>query len=355
MRTALLFLLAGFLSAAQARTEGPISYPGLSYPTSCLAWPVFYDMPSGPTVTRTTTLAVVDRATGQAQGFEPVTFTFWRVPCNAGRSALLMRITRAGGNLNRVLQWPTLYGLTARQGTTSGLVRLSQHPNSPEAVLPPGALIPVALTVTVENFYHYEGINGGAVLPGAPGDSGPYFDFNQALEITIPDPSALVSAPPLVVSIPAYDPALYPAASLPLFITGHNAGSYFDPAHPGEGMFVGVTTDQVGDFMLLKRSITVAWFTYGRDGRPFWLYGNLQFTPGIREATVPLTYAANGGFAGAATGTRSPWGTLVVSFPDCGTMRFSYSANANLPDPVPTGSGQRSWARLTAENGLDCL
>jgi len=59
--------------------------------------------------------------------------------------------------------------------------------------------------------------------------------------------------------------------------------------------------------------------------------------------TVPTTVYRSG----------ESWCTMVT-FPDCAAMRFSYAASANLPAPVPSGSGDRTWARLTQENGLSC-
>jgi hypothetical protein len=104
-------------------------------------------------------------------------------------------------------------------------------------------------------------------------------------------------------------------------------------------MFVGVTTDQAGDFMLLKRSITIAWFTYGRDGRPFWLYGNVQFSPGVREATVPMTYAANGGFAGAATGNALALGDAGGFLPGLRDDALQLCGERESARPGPDGIG----------------
>jgi hypothetical protein len=360
MRTVLALFVTLVALAVQARTNGPINHSGLNYPGSCLAWPLFNDEPTGqtPTYTGTTMLERVDLATMQPQGFESVTFTFWRVACNAGRSALLMRIARSGGAIlhTDAVKWPAMNGIAVTQGSFNGTVRLAQVPNAPEASLPPGALIPAAVSVALENFYRTDGFTGGAILAGATqSDLAPFVNFDNALQITLPNPSG--SGIAMTVSVPGYDPTLYPAASMALPITGYNAGSYFDPSHPGEGMFIGVTTDQSGTTfeLQLRRSITISWFTYDQVGRAFWLYGNLQFDPGAREVTVPMRYYTNGGFAGAATATGNPWGNLKVSFPDCSAMRFTYAANAGLPAPIPSGSGDRTWARLTQENGLDCI
>lgn len=50
---------------------------------------------------------------------------------------------------------------------------------------------------------------------------------------------------------------------------------------------------------------------------------------------------------------QSPWGSITLSFPDCASMRFTYEARAAVP-PVPRGTGERAWTRLTGANGLAC-
>ena len=341
-----------------AVTTGPAGSPVPAYPPSCLAWPLLFDVPSGPTFSRTTSFALVDRATLQPLGYEPVELTFWRVACAGGRPALMLKISRRGepGDRSRVVQFPNVPGLVARQGSKTGTLRLAQEPNTAHSAIQPGALIPYDVTLVVEHFYRTDAFLGGALTPGAMQRFlDPYFDFAQALEITIPNPSNAAS-PPIVVSIPDYDPRLYVAASRSLPASGYHAGSYLDAQHPGEGMIVDVMGGLVGDFMLALKAINLAWFTYDQAGRPFWLHGTATFLPGALEVTVPMDYFANGSFAGtAAPGTRARWGTVTVSFPDCTSMRLRYAANPNLPAPVPTGTGERAWGRMTQQDGLSCL
>ena len=353
----LLGALAALATSAHAMTTGPTQHGTAAYPPSCLAWPIFNDQPSGPTYSRSTTLPVVDRATLQPVGFEPVDFTFWRVRCDGGRSAMMLRIARAANvdRINRAVQFPSVPGLAARQGSFSGMVRLAQEPNAQDSSLAPGALIPYGVTLVLEHFYRNDGTGGGALKPDVSQSYlDPYFDFNQALDITVPAPAGILAPPPPPLSIPAYDPSAYTASPLP--VTGYNAGTYYDAAHSGEGIIVDVMGGLVGDFMLPQRALTLAWFTYDRDGRPFWLFGTKIFLPGAKTVEVPMIYLANGSFAGgsSAQATRSAWGTVTVGFPNCGSISLRYAANANLPAPVPGGSGERVWSRLTEQNGLSC-
>ena len=91
-------------------------------------------------------------------------------------------------------------------------------------------------------------------------------------------------APPL--SIPAYDASQYAAASSPLPITGYNAGSYYDPAHDGEGFIVDIMGNFAGEFGEPLRTMNLAWFTYDQAGRPYWIWGTKTFSPGATRAMI---------------------------------------------------------------------
>ena len=361
MKIALLALLgAALCCTAHASQTGPVELTG-AYPPNCLAAPL-QDRPTGTVHSASTMLASVDRAALRPAGFVAVEFKFWRIACTGGRSAVLMRI-EPGANFdgNFMAQFPGTGYLVARQGSTIAPIRLAPEPNTRTASIAPGALIGLqGATLVLENFNCIPDFE--ACIPNISSTMRtpltlPVFNFNAAFEVFIPNaatPSLPDGSPPppQVVSIPAYEAPT--GAATPMYITGYNAGSYFDPAHPGEGLLVDVMGDVVGNFMLIRRVITLAWFTYDQSGRPFWLHGSAIFTPGATRLDVPMSYYANGAFAGAATAQRSSWGTVGISFPDCLRTTFTYTANAGLPAPVPAGTGEKTWARLTHQNGLPC-
>ena len=229
-------------------------------------------------------------------------------------------------------------------------MRLAQEPNTLTSSLQPGALITSPVTLVLENAPQ------NSALP--PGVQPRHFDFDQAIDIRLPNAAAfgLNPQPPAVVaSIPAYDRSQYPSASLPMPITGYNVGNYYDPAHNGEGMIVEV--GDVSDPLVPGlRFVNVAWYTYDNGGIPFWIFGTARTEPGLFIVQVPMVYLSGGGFAGAfgSSATQHPWGTVTIAFPDCGTVEFTYAASAGLPAPIPSGSGTRTWMRLTQENGLSC-
>src|SRR5258706_16311839 len=82
MKRPLLLSIALFMAGSHATTTGPSSQSNVAYPPSCLAFSVARDEPSGPTYSRSTSLAAFDEETMQPLGYEPVVFTFWRVACS---------------------------------------------------------------------------------------------------------------------------------------------------------------------------------------------------------------------------------------------------------------------------------
>ncbi|HVO90828.1 MAG TPA: hypothetical protein VMV45_19975 [Casimicrobiaceae bacterium] len=355
LATALTIAMIG--GSADAATTGPVPPLAAAYPPSCLA-PPLNDTPSGPAFSHSVTLATLDLDTMEYRGFEPVDFTFWRVACVGGRSALLLRIARAtNAPASTAAQFPFQYGLLATQGNYTATLRLAQEPNTTMSSVQPGSLVVASMTLVVENVLRDASTQQG-VPPGLPAGIGPtHFDFNQALRVTLPDPTSAGITPrpaAIVLDLPAYDRSLYPAAAGAMPISGYNAGNYFDGAHNGEGLLLEIGDD--GQTSGAQRYLSAAWFTYDRNGSPFWIFGTARFAPGATFVDVPLASFAAGGFAGAfgSSAAMSPWGSMRVSFPDCDSVYFSYAAGASVQAPVPVGAGERVWTRLTQSNGLSC-
>jgi len=314
--------LLGSANVAWSDSPGPVQSPWQAYPSSCLAYPL--SPPSGPTWTAT---ALLETAVTENGKHETVNFVFWRTPCTGGKSALLGKVFRDAGSVNK-FPAPIYAGLRVSQGAIQNhIARIATEPNTVLSYVPLDSDISNSVTFVFEN------------------DASASVDYSQAVNLTINTAdSGIVS-----VAIPAYDEMQYPTADLSLQLSGHVSGNWFDPAHGGEGaqIEVGATTGE-------GRYLVFAWYTYDPSGVPFWLFGLGNFNAGDRSANVTVAYATGGGFAGAGSANTLPWGTVTVDFPDCNSMHFSYQANSGLPAAVPQGSGTRTWTRLTSINGLSC-
>jgi len=104
-----------------------------------------------------------------------------------------------------------------------------------------------------------------------------------------------------------------------------------------------------------SRTLSVAWFTYGDGGIPFWLYGDVPVPIGARQISVPFLYFSGGSFAGtlAAGVPSSHWGLATFTFPDCGHMKVNYNGDASAIHG-PKGQGSVTFVRVADVNGLAC-
>lgn len=343
-------LSAGVTASATASTfggtNGPYANPFRAYPPSCVADPL-PSTPSGPTVSQNIDLAAYVPA---VQGYvrEAVTATLWRVPCSSSataQSVTFMRIQRSAANDGRIDQYILFPAVRVQQGdikfddtNSDSLVRIATEPNTVLSAAGADAAMINSTTYVLENF----AIDGRTA-----------FDFNQPFQLRL-DNYFTTGTRQYIFSMPAYNPTTssYPDAFQPLPINGYMTSDYYDMAHSGEGAVVQVfEVPQAGQYQL-----QLSWFTYGPDGRPFWLSGGARFDPGTRVANVAMSYLDNGGFAGdfGAKADRHPWGTMSLQFSDCNHMYFTFQSQGGLPDTVPQGSGTRTWVRLANVNGLTC-
>ncbi|HMM56502.1 MAG: hypothetical protein DYH18_04230 [Xanthomonadales bacterium PRO7] len=314
--------------------------PDRAYPPSCLNSPMPLGMwQNDPNALVGQVKLIGDPYAGgnEATYSETVKIYVFRVACTSGLSATLMEIDRPSSMEGNTSLYPTLPAVSVAQGSNNIYVRLANDPNtffSTAYSLNP--LINSDVFV-LENFY------GGSIQ----------LNYNNALTLTVDtlnnnDPNRYTNFP-----LSNYNPSQYPAAALSLPISGYMTGNWYDITHSGEGIQV-----EVGELQGSNnpRYITIAWYTYDSAGIPYWLFGSGVFNSGDTSATVTLGYSSGGSFAGSgASATQKLWGTFNVQFPSCNTMQFTYQSAAGLPAGVPTGSGTKSWTRLTQMNGLTCM
>jgi hypothetical protein len=151
--------------------------------------------------------------------------------------------------------------------------------------------------------------------------------------------------PDVMVSVPAYDASQYPGGGQVRSPRGVDSGSYFDPARPGEGLFIEV--GRVGN----RRVLFVSWYTY-RDGVPLWIIGNVDFPEGAERVTVPLQTFAGTGFGPAfnpAEVVATPWGEASFQVLSCTELSFNWVRSS---DGL---SGNYNYVRLVEGLlGLNC-
>lgn len=319
-----------------------------TYAPSCLAHPLPTQF-SGPLYPPSTSFRVLLAARDvdvDNQFFEEfVNVRLWRIPCSSSGqffdAVTLLAIDRDSANEGNDNRYPLFPGLRVTQGVNRRLlVRAAEEPN----------------TVVSHVFADVPLINSGTyVLENFPTADArtARWDFNNQFTLTFLN--FFNGDPGQDITVPAYNPtqSTYPTAFQNVPITGYLAGNWYDPAHSGEGMLV-----QVFDLPnTTRRLFTFAWFTYGTDGRPVWLFGASQFDADSRgPLAVPTIYQSGGGFAGnfGPTAQSTSWGTVTFRFPTCYSMTFDYRSTLNIPG-VPSGSGTRtSWVRTVDSNGMTC-
>ena len=314
--------------------------------------------PSGPTYGGTVTLYAYDTSTS-SDSTENVTITIWRVSCSSSGgkpsynpdggavAATLIRITRASSGTTS--KYPTFPSVRIAQGsigfddqTFRDYVRVSSEPNTVIADTLVDAPVIDSTTYVLED-YPYAGAS--------------IFALNQAFQIRFDNGYTNGSGAPtgqVVFNVPDYNPtaSTYPAASQPLPINGYLSGSWYDPAHSGEGILT-----QVFDVDGKTRIFAATWYTFDNAGIPFWLIAQGSLTVGATSIqNMPVTYRTGGGFAGNFTPptTQQSWGTMSVSFPNCQQMTFSYNGNAAAVTGGPSGSGTKTFTRIGSINSLSC-
>lgn len=307
----LMFLLLVALPAF-AQTN-----PDRAYPPSCLQFPLA-TTPTGPTQSLDFTARTTP--TGAT---EPVRATFWRVACANGNSAFLVTIRRLAP-VDAAIELPQTFvsaGASGQLGT-----RLATEPNTFDS----SSTEQAATTRT----YVLEFASNASTT----------FDLDGVFTLSaVSNGNTVFNA-----TVTAYDASQYPDASLALAIGGRLSGSWYDPAHPGEGIFL-----EVGEQG--ERFVFLSWFTYAPDGRAYWIIGQAAVPADARTVTVPMQYYVNGGFAGNfANATGQQWGTVTLAFPACDTLMLGFQSNALLPTDVPSGSGTRTWRRLVTIDGYAC-
>ena len=249
----------------------------------------------------------------------------------------LMRIDRDSTVDGNTTQFPTFPYLTSSQSGGTSFVRAAMEPNTVVSDGPYDSPVYVSTTYVLEN-YPYSG-------------SGfTYFDYDFTLIIDPVIGGFGTSAVQEPINGYSPTPGDYPAAFQNLPIDGYMSSAYYDTAHGGEGLVIEIY-DNPGN---TSRTIFAAWYTYDTLGLPYWLVAQGTAPIGANVvANAPVYYYTGGGFAGNfGSVTSNNWGTMTFSWSNCNTLNFTF--NGNAVNGGPSGSGSRTWTRLSDINGLNC-
>jgi hypothetical protein len=314
--------------------------PYRAYPASCLndGLPLGKSAADPNAQTLPVTLYTYN---GNLQGYvtEADSATVWRVPCSGGTAATLLEIDRPAASNGSTTIYPVLPQIylyeSATGATTVVFPRLAQEPNTLFEDTPQST------PIYSSSVYVLELYNPTNTL------ANPLSNYDDAFALYLASQAGGTAA---IINVPAYVPPPEPPN---MEISGYMSTNWSNPSQSGEGMVTQVYDN--GD--KATRTLTFAWFTYDSTSKhlPFWLYGQASFPIGTTQVTAQTVYFSGGTFAGTlASGVpNTPWGSVTVSFSDCGHMNITYTGDASAVQG-PTGSGTASFVRVADVNGLVC-
>lgn len=140
-----------------------------------------------------------------------------------------------------------------------------------------------------------------------------------------------------------FSTAAYEVAELTIgrAVDGSFSGTWYDAARDGEGVLLEITSDQRGD-----PQAVVTWYSYQSDnsGNQLWLVGQ---GPIVGDTAFVEMFVTSGAQFGPGFDTADVvvehWGQVQLSFADCASAAFSYSANDQA-----FGDGRMELTRLTS-------
>lgn len=263
--------------------------------------------PTGPTWSISTGGMDASHIPAQTSPFQII---FWRRPCNATDSQLLM----------------TLKPETGRPAF--GMLQLFQHGSNPSflyAVNDPEAYL------FTNSIIHHQAINKAVtlIIDGFFGNEALEFNPNQSFSISYLPHTYPLSAP-ISLNIPPYNPAEYNLNNASnAGITPPNAkmgGMYYDPNQSGEGWQLTFGTSNG------KPTLVATWYTY-EGGKQLWLLGIGNYDSTSTSITLPMLQTTGADFGAAfkaADVQTAAWGDATLQWLDCNTLHIDYQRQDGL-------------------------
>lgn len=315
----LAVLFAGLTMLAPARAE-PVP-PGCLPVEGDLQW----TLPTEPIGPSWSFVAVHDSEYGDG---DKLRVTFWRWPCNATDSQLILTLTPLQGQLTFIS-----FSIKQRADVWKLLFMLINDPS-----------------VHIGNELPFMGavLSGkavsGVVGPGIAWDRRYDDDFDPSASMDIGFATVTGGLPKRVLSIPAYNPAAYGIEGSSRFTIDNSVtGTWYSPAQSGHGFML---------MVLPGNRLLAQWYTFAPDGTPMWILGDGYFSG---DEVVLQAYTTGG--PGALFPPyfdmdeieRTAWGTFTFEFQDC------HNAVVEWDPTVPGFSpGSMSIRHLAVPDGLSC-
>lgn len=123
------------------------------------------------------------------------------------------------------------------------------------------------------------------------------------------------------------------------------SGAWFNPAQSGHGFSIDVISPE--------RSLAF-WYAYDPWGNPIFLYAEGNNVGNSIQATVYYFQGMVWGDFDPNTRERLDWGTLTITFNDCGNATLQYNSTLQYPSGESFGSGEMPLVHLASLEGFRC-
>jgi hypothetical protein len=147
------------------------------------------------------------------------------------------------------------------------------------------------------------------------------------------------------LNIPATSDSIEANPFIPL--NGRLSGIWVVDGAPDQGFVITVSElpanrlpepDEIADTRLV---FFLSWFAFDGAGAPMWLAGNVDFTIGTSQVTIPIIRVINGELFGSKMAEREQVGTATISANNCNDLTFDYDLSA-----IGLGNGAEHLHRL---------
>ena len=364
MKHGLCILLLALGCGSAAANPNFVTNPWLPYPPSCVRvmGKAALDAPdSGAARFHRSQVDLFDVQSGERV---PVSFSAYRSPCaEPGRSLIWIEFLLPDRYAARDVElelpvfvaeprehWRYLMNLVTEPGGWGARGRVEQERTY--LVSAAHELLKDFDTSAGERRWVFLLDNGPGYLAGIPLWGLTPSEYNAAFTLWLRYPPYDY----LSIEVPASDDLLAGAVA-PLPLSGRHSGIWVVEGAANQGVQLSIA-EQVGQHSGfapgvpdLPLSAFFSLYTFDAEGRPLWLVGNAEFTPGAEEVLMEVQRVSGGEFRGGKPAERESAGTVTLRSRSCNDLVFDYDYT-----PLGLGAGTRRLQRLFSLEtaGYDC-